>query len=272
MNKYIFAFIVLFVSTFINAIYASGGVMSTGGFSFDQNDILSARSIAISIVAIIIIVLLLKTFISWLKAWDKRCYEEDPTAIPNIDKEMSDSVKILISAIFTILTIISRGEFILFALFLIFFVFIVNLIIRFTFYILGLKSATVKNFVNGSFKLLIIIGIFAIIIMSMPTGRVSRWPARQKACYCNIRAIHGAVEMYNMDSPKMMKDLKMQHLTMGGYLKPGVKCPEANSDIYRAFGDLSKDGEVGCGNEAIGGSINEFKKYHGTLNGKSKYE
>ncbi len=114
--------------------------------------------------------------------------------------------------------------------------------------------------------------------MNIPNGfrNNSRWSTRQKNCYLNIRVIQGAVEMYNMDAPLatgtknvylVMKKLNMQNLVNGGYLKPGIKCPEANSDIYRAFGDLSKDGEVGCGDETIGGSINEFKKYHGTLSG-----
>lgn len=146
-------------------------------------------------------------------------------------------------------------------------------------------DAVIKNMGCGCgcglsvFELLIVVSIIAILAaMSQPTCvRGSRWQARQKACYSNIRVIQGAVEMYNMDAPLatgtknvylVMKKLNMQNLVNGGYLKPGIKCPEANSDIYRAFGDLSKNGEIGCGDEAIGLNYQDLsKKYHGTLSG-----
>lgn len=278
MNKYIFAFIVLFVSIFINAIYASGGVMSTGGFSFDQNDILSARSIAISIVAIIIIVLLLKTFISWLKAWDKRCYEEDPTAVPNIEKETTYGLKIF-TVIFILIAIRIPNDLILFAILLIP-VAIMTDIMKVSFYILGLKSAAVKNRIEGCFGILLMIGLIGIMVIivarNIPTGgHVSRWQARQKACYSNIRVLQGSVEMYNMDNVKMMETLETLDISLlekWGYIKPGIKCPESNSFNYKSFGDLSSDGVIGCGDEPVGGNNNNMKKNHGTLNGKSKHE
>ena len=119
-------------------------------------------------------------------------------------------------------------------------------------------------------ELMIVIAIIGILAaMAMPNFKTSRYQARQKACYSNIRVVQGAVEMYNMDTPSMMSTMAMANLTSGGYLKPNIKCPECNSDSYTNVGNLDGDGEVGCGGSGQGGSISNMSvKTHGTLSGK----
>ena len=121
-------------------------------------------------------------------------------------------------------------------------------------------------------ELMIVIAIIGILAaMAMPNFKTSRWQARQKACYSNIRVLQGAVEMYNMDTTPMMTTLSMTNLS--GYVKnpSGIKCPEYTEAAYKEIGDLSNDGEVACGTEVTGATITDMtsKKMHGTLQGGS---
>ena len=120
-------------------------------------------------------------------------------------------------------------------------------------------------------ELMIVIAIIGILAaMAMPNFKTSRWQARQKACYSNIRVIQGAVEMYNMDSPTMIGTGFNSDtvLVSGGYLKPGVKCPEMNSWTYKDNGKaLDNDGEVCCGVSGTGGTLSDMGKNHGSLSG-----
>ena len=119
-------------------------------------------------------------------------------------------------------------------------------------------------------ELMIVIAIIGILAaMAMPNFKTSRWQARQKACYSNIRVVQGAVEMYNMDNPTMISSLTSDSsLTQGGYLKPGVKCPENNTWTYKDNGKaLDNNGEVCCNVSGQGGTLSDMGKNHGSLSG-----
>ena len=73
-------------------------------------------------------------------------------------------------------------------------------------------------------------------------GRGSGSP--QKACYSNIRVIQGAVEMYNMDSSKMMSDLKIGDLRSGKYLKEDPEPPKKECSYEGSR--LDEEGSVYC--------------------------
>jgi len=56
--------------------------------------------------------------------------------------------------------------------------------------------------------------------------------AQERACFANLRVLQGAIEMYNMDNPQMLRAFDgstMQKLIKGGYLrqepaKPHQQC------------------------------------------------
>ena len=78
--------------------------------------------------------------------------------------------------------------------------------------------------------------------------------AREKACFSNIRVIHCAVEMYNMDFEDMIKHIEpdtINTLIKGKYLKSEPSKPETTCE-YKSIGDLTKDGKIFC-------------KYHGDI-------
>lgn len=142
----------------------------------------------------------------------------------------------------------------------------------------GLLYLVYKFFKKKSIGDILIYIIFFVIIliiaaMAMPNFKMdsNRYGYRRyKACYSNIRVVQGAVEMYNMDSKIMMKNMNMQNLVKGGYLKQGIKCPEFGEDMYTNVGNLDGDGEVSCGKEGgTGVNLSNPKlKYHGTLSGR----
>lgn len=117
-------------------------------------------------------------------------------------------------------------------------------------YLTAEKKEEEKQKQSGCGFSLIELGIVIVVIgvlssMSMPNFKTSRFQARHKACYSNIRVIQGAVEMYNADSSSQMSYLNMANLVKGGYIKPGIKCPETNKEDY--YGEnLDSDGEVYC--------------------------
>ena len=75
----------------------------------------------------------------------------------------------------------------------------------------------------------------------------SRTPAKQKACFSNIRVLQGSVEMYNMDHKKNpMKTLDIKTLEETKYLKPNSVQGPSDQCEYLSNDDLSKDGEVIC--------------------------
>ena len=78
----------------------------------------------------------------------------------------------------------------------------------------------------------------------------SRYSARTKSCWSNIRVIEGAVEMYNMDSASMTSTLNIPELMKCKYLKMEIKGTEPDCH-YDSCGDLSKDGFVFCTHHLI---------------------
>lgn len=91
--------------------------------------------------------------------------------------------------------------------------------------------------------------------------------SRAKACFINLRVIHGALEMYEMDHGTMERlDLKV--LYDGKYLKSEIRCPEAGTGCFHGRSITSEkiaDGTaVSCevhGNAAEAEKmINELKK------------
>ncbi len=110
---------------------------------------------------------------------------------------------------------------------------------------------------GGPILILYVIGvIFFANNRLMPNFKKDGGRSRVKSCYSNVRVIQGAVEMYNMDSNVLMKDLDTDTLIKYNYLKEKPFLPE-NSCNY--LGDnLDKDGTVYC-------------DYHGDLEGK-KYD
>ena len=93
--------------------------------------------------------------------------------------------------------------------------------------------------------LLLLLFFYSIfnIQFSIPV-KPARTDFREKACFSNIRAIQGAVEMYNMDYAIMMKNLDLSILQKGKYLKTLVK-PEKECE-YLNQGDLDNGGYVYC--------------------------
>ncbi|MBF0548605.1 MAG: hypothetical protein HQM08_29515 [Candidatus Riflebacteria bacterium] len=66
-------------------------------------------------------------------------------------------------------------------------------------------------------------------------------------CNRNIKILLGAIEMYNLDNPKMISQLTdetIKVLIKGGYLKKELFCPENGK--YVCEGDLTRDGTVKC--------------------------
>ena len=124
-------------------------------------------------------------------------------------------------------------------------------------------------------ELMIVIAIIGILAaMAMPNFKTSRWQARQKACYSNIRVIQGAVEMYNMDvsGNDMLSQLNGDLGALSGYIKnpTGLVCPEYGSGKYKGS-SLSNDGEVMCGDEETGSTVTDMSKSaHGNLSGPKK--
>jgi competence protein ComGC len=75
-----------------------------------------------------------------------------------------------------------------------------------------------------------------------------------KQCQANLRVLLGAVEMYNMDHPIMMKNLDVEKLVKDSYLKTAPIC--ANKGTYVAKGDLSQDGVIEC---TLHGTAEQYK-------------
>lgn len=88
-----------------------------------------------------------------------------------------------------------------------------------------------------------VIGILAA--MAVPNFRKAREQSRHKACYANQRVLLGAVEMYNMDNPVLMRDLDIERLVQGKYLKGGISKPELGCN-YASVGDLTGSGKISC--------------------------
>ena len=125
-------------------------------------------------------------------------------------------------------------------------------------------------------ELIIVIVVILVLAASAQPGCVlkSRWPARQKACYSNIRVLQSAVELYNMDVPgkNMMKSLNIEKLIRQGYLKEKPSCPENSSNEYVSLNNLSDNGMISCGKDPIGATPeNQGRDGHGTINGKAFY-
>ncbi len=95
-------------------------------------------------------------------------------------------------------------------------------------------------------ELMIVVAIIGVLAaIATPNFRKARESARDKACMANMRVITGAVEMYNMDNQDLMRQLNMDALLKGKYLKSKIVPPEPGCR-YLAIGDLSAGGEVYC--------------------------
>lgn len=96
---------------------------------------------------------------------------------------------------------------------------------------------------------LAILGIILAILI--PPRRHTREPAREKACYANMRVVLGAVEMYNMDHSIMVSTINDTDLDTDGflvrgqYLKSRINRPETDCR-YGTIGDLTRDGKIIC--------------------------
>ena len=70
----------------------------------------------------------------------------------------------------------------------------------------------------------------------------------KKVCKANLKTLLGAVEMYNLDHPTPITELKPEVLQTllkdGDYLKAVPECLEKG--VYRISGDLAKDGKIVC--------------------------
>ncbi len=98
-------------------------------------------------------------------------------------------------------------------------------------------------------KIIILCFLYLLTLTSIALAYKPYRPlSRYKACLSNIHVIQGAVEMYNMDSPLMLKDLNeksLDNLVNGHYLKQVPMGPDYSCK-YSSKGDLSEDGEVYC--------------------------
>lgn len=102
-------------------------------------------------------------------------------------------------------------------------------------------------------EIFIILGIIGMLaLIALPTRRYgSREPAREKACYANMRVILGAIEMYNMDHSEMISTRlddptkANSILVQGKYLKSPITPPETEC-YYRIKGDITGNGLIVC--------------------------
>ncbi len=108
-----------------------------------------------------------------------------------------------------------------------------------------MKNKKKKSIIGIIFKAFIIFVITFLIGNFPPTFRRGHSSSPQKACYSNIRVIQGAVEMYNMDTSEMMKDLDFNFLLESKFLKEKPFPPEKECN-YSNKGDLSEDGQIYC--------------------------
>lgn len=76
----------------------------------------------------------------------------------------------------------------------------------------------------GAQMIVPVAGILAAI--AVPNFQRARNTAREKACFATQRVMAGAIEMYNMDNPKMMGVLDIQALISGGYLRSEPSCAD----------------------------------------------
>ena len=138
-----------------------------------------------------------------------------------------------------------------------------SLAIFYFFSIIILLCQSVERTTNIGIPIIIILILMTLI---RPQVEKSRWQARQKACYSNIRNITSAIDMYNMDNVPMMTNIDFKKLVENKYLNIEPKCPETGtSSAYIAIGNLSTNGEISCGPDIIGGNIKNHGKYHGTI-------
>ncbi|MBP7632650.1 VWA domain-containing protein [Candidatus Ozemobacteraceae bacterium] len=96
-------------------------------------------------------------------------------------------------------------------------------------------------------------GFFPAAVL-VPNFRKAREQAREKACYANMRVLLGAVEMYNMDQPSMLRmidDQVIDGLQQSNYLKGGINRPESGC-AYLSSGDITSGGVIYC---ALHGTI-----------------
>ena len=92
----------------------------------------------------------------------------------------------------------------------------------------------------------LIIGAIGVVSSIAATHfKKARESARTKACYANIRVLHGALEMYNMDHSVMMTELDIQKLVDGKYLKNEPSKPDPGCSYY-SEGDMTRDGMIKC--------------------------
>ncbi|GAB4275931.1 MAG: hypothetical protein Kow0029_17430 [Candidatus Rifleibacteriota bacterium] len=111
------------------------------------------------------------------------------------------------------------------------------------------SSIFASIFSGKGFRLAELMIVFAIVgmlfTMAIPNFRKAREQARDKACYANIRVIQGAVEMYNLDHQQMMKNLDLNALLRGGYIKSMPTKPEPGCR-YENRGSLDSNGKIVC--------------------------
>lgn len=90
-------------------------------------------------------------------------------------------------------------------------------------------------------------GFFPAAVL-VPNFRKAREQSREKACYANMRVLLGAVEMYNMDSPQLLRmvdDQVITGLVQSNYLKGGLNKPESHC-AYLSSGDIAGSGVIYC--------------------------
>lgn len=84
----------------------------------------------------------------------------------------------------------------------------------------------------------------------------SRFSARTKACWKNIKVIQSAVDMYNMDVATMTTTLNITELRKLGYLKSDPIGTEDKCH-YDSYGDLTEDGFIYCSFHLVPGTDEE---------------
>lgn len=299
--------ITLLICLYTDCVYAgSGNLLSTKGFanSINANDIASIRKYVIIFFVAFIVAILLIVFNKYYFVDDKNVdLSKQPK--PKYEKFKSDTIICLGISLSLLFFSMILGEYkisvgiividLLLAILKVNVIIMRNGLISF----FKIKSTIKKERIDSLCEVIVFsigIGFLLCIVYNTEIGKkviksismrdemvespVDKYGSaafnRMQSCYSNIRVIQSAVEKYNIKYRKTpMRQLDIDELIDSGFLKEKVICPENKSNKYISLGNLTKDGEISCGDDPLGNYIYDEYFYdplkgHGTLRGRER--